>query len=382
MIKYQPKTAVLAAATLSCFVVTSNIAMAETREFNASNWLPESTALVKNGYIEWAEDLEKRSGGTLKANVFTGSVLLPPASHLTGIRDGVVDVGYHAGTYTPADLPLDNILAQVAISYSDNFVAALAITDLNINNADLQAEWASHNIVFGGGYATIPYRLFCTEPVTSLEDIAGKKMRMTGSVHSDWAKSVGAIPVNVPSSEMYSGLEKGQLDCASNTIEQLKTSSLWDVSKHTSMVELGIYYAGYHYGINRDFWSSLTSEQRRTMLDSFSLSIARTMIGYTAAGEAVAAEALEQGVTLHEPDADLAQSITDYKEIARQTALEVGKEKFGVDNAEELISAFEASISKWEELLADVDRTDEDALASLIQSEIYDKVDADKYGLK
>lgn len=378
LLKMQVASTVL---SIACFAVFSNVAQAEPRQFNASNWLPESTALVKNGYIEWAKDLEARSNGDLSAKVFTGPVLLPPASHLSGIRDGVADIGYHAGTYTPADLPLDNVLAQVAISYSDNYVATLAITDLNMNAPDLQKEWDSHNIVFGGGYATIPYRLFCTTPVKSLSDIKGKKMRMTGSVHSDWAKSVGAVPVNVPSSEMYSGLEKGQLDCASNTIEQLKTSSLWDVSKDTSMVELGIYFAGYHYGMNKDFWNSLTPEQRRTLLDSFSLSIARTMIGYTRAGETVEAEAEAKGVTLHQPDADLAKSITDYKEIARKTAIEIGKEKFNVADPEDLIARFEASIAKWEGLLDGVDRSDENALAALIKSEIYDKIDVETYGV-
>lgn len=373
--------AVSTALAIAGFATFSNAANAAPREFNASNWLPESTALVKNGYIEWAKDLEERSNGDLKAKVFTGSVLLPPAAHLTGIRDGVADVGYHAGTYTPADLPLDNVLAQVAISYSDHYVATLAFTDLNMNAPDLLKEWDSHNIVFGGGYATIPYRLFCTTPVKSLADIKGKKMRMTGSVHSDWAKSVGAVPVNVPSSEMYSGLEKGQLDCASNTIEQLKTSSLWDVSKHTSMVELGIYFAGYHYGLNKDFWKSLTPEQRRTLFDSFSLSIARTMIGYSAAGETVGAEAEAKGVTLHQPDADLAKSITDYKSIARKIAIEVGREKFKVADPEDLIARFEAAVAKWEGLLEGVDRSDDSALAALIKSEIYDKIDVKSYGV-
>lgn len=372
---------VSAALAITCFAAFGNTASAGAVEFNVSNWLPESAALVKNGYIEWAKELEVRSNGDLKANVFTGSVLLPPAAHLSGIRDGVADIGYHAGTYTPADLPLDNVLAQVAISYSDHYVAALAFTDLNMNAADLQAEWDSHNIVFGGGYATIPYRLFCTTPVITLADIKGKKMRMTGSVHSDWAKSVGAVPVNVPSSEMYSGLEKGQLDCASNTIEQLKTSSLWDVSKHTSMVELGIYYAGYEYGINKDFWGSLTPDQRRVMFDSFSLAIARTMIGYTAAGVAVEAEAEAKGVTLHQPAEDLAKSISDYKNIARETAITIGKEKFSVEDPEDLIARFEASIAKWEGLLEGVDRSDEVALAALIKAEIYDKIDVASYGV-
>ena len=355
-------------------------ASAEIIEFNASNWQPESTALVQNGYKEWAENLEKISGGSLKAKLFIGSVLLPPAAHLSGVRDGIAQVAFHAGTYTPADIPLDNILAQLAFNYSDNFVATLAVTDINMNDAELLAQWDKHNIVFGGGFATIPYRLFCTSKVTSLADIKGKKVRMPGSVHSDWAKSVGAVPVNVPSSEMYSGLEKGQLDCASNTIEQLKTSSLWDIAKHTTMVELGIYYAGYEYGMNKDFWKSLSPEQRRMMFASFSSAMARTMMGYVKAGETVLSEVASKGVSVHQPDDDLKKSIADFMESAKAAAITVGTEKFKVANAADLVSRFETTVEKWEKLLSGVDRTDEAAVASLIKTEIYDKIDVNTYG--
>lgn len=371
----------LCASTLCIGLMFSfGAAKAETIEFNASNWQPESTALVQNGYKEWAANLEKISNGTLKAKVFNGSVLLPPAAHLSGVRDGIAQVAFHAGTYTPADIPLDNILAQLAFNYSDNFVATLAVTDINMNDTELLAQWDKHNIVFGGGFATIPYRLFCTTKVTSLADLEGKKLRMPGSVHSDWAKSVGAVPVNVPSSEMYSGLEKGQLDCASNTIEQLKTSSLWDIAKHTTMVELGIYYAGYEWGINKDFWKSLSDDQRRMMFDAFSLAMARTMMGYVRAGEAVLEEVASKGVTVYEPEDDLKKSITDFKESANAAAVNVGTEKFKVANAADLVARFEAMIAKWENLLAGIDRTDEAAVTALVKSEIYDKIDVSSYG--
>ncbi len=361
-------------------LLTSGASLADTVEFNASNWQPESTALVKNGYKEWAETLEEMSGGELKAKVFNGSVLLPPAAHLSGVRDGIAQVAFHAGTYTPADIPLDNILAQLAFNYSDNFVATLAVTDINMTNPDLLAQWEKHNIVFGGGFATIPYRLFCTTPVTSLADLEGKKLRMPGSVHSDWAKSIGAVPVNVPSSEMYSGLEKGQLDCASNTIEQLKTSSLWDIAKHTTMVELGIYYAGYQWGMNKDFWTGLTDDQRRTLLDSYAQAMARVMIGYVEAGDTVMSELGDHGVTAHEPADDLKQSIIDFKSSATAAAIKVGEEKFQVENTADLVAQFEATVEKWEGLMEGVDRTDDAVVAALIKAEIYDKIDVSSYG--
>lgn len=378
---FAARTSLSAAITGLCAALAVTTANADTKEFNASNWLPESTALVSHAYVNWAEDLEEASNGALKANVFTGPVLLPPAAHLSGLRDGVAQITYHAGTYTPADIPRDNVIAQLGIGFTDPFVAAFAMSDINMTDPELIEMWRSHNVVYGGGYSTIPYRLFCTEAVVTLENIQGKKIRTLGAMMSDWAQSVGAVPVNVPSTEMYSGLEKGQLDCAANTMEQLKSSSLWDVAKHTTIVDLGLYYAGFLYGINQDFWQTLKAEERRILLDTMAVAIVRTQIRYDEAGAEAAAEAAEHDVVIHEPDAALAKSITDFRAVARKSAVELGTEKFGIENSEELVERFEKVVAKWEKLLDGIDRTDESALVAVLKQELYDKIDVESYGV-
>lgn len=378
---FAARTSLSAAITGLCAALAVTTANADTKEFNASNWLPESTALVSHAYVNWAEDLEEASNGALKANVFTGPVLLPPAAHLSGLRDGVAQITYHAGTYTPADIPRDNVIAQLGIGFTDPFVAAFAMSDINMTDPELIEMWRSHNVVYGGGYSTIPYRLFCTEAVVTLENIQGKKIRTLGAMMSDWAQSVGAVPVNVPSTEMYSGLEKGQLDCAANTMEQLKSSSLWDVAKHTTIVDLGLYYAGFLYGINQDFWQTLKAEKRRILLDTMAVAIVRTQIRYDEAGAEAAAEAAEHDVVIHEPDAALAKSITDFRAVARKSAVELGTEKFGIENSEELVERFEKVVAKWEKLLDGIDRTDEAALVAVLKQELYDKIDVESYGV-
>ena len=180
---------------------------------------------------------------------------------------------------------------------------------------------------------------------------------------------------------MYSGLEKGQLDCAANTMEQLKSSSLWDVAKHTTIVDLGLYYAGFLYGINQDFWQTLTAEERRILLDTMAVAIVRTQIRYDEAGAEATAEAAEHDVVIHEPDAALAKSITDFRAVARKSAVELGTEKFGIENSEELVERFEKVVAKWEKLLDGIDRTDESALVAVLKQELYDKIDVESYGV-
>src|SRR5262245_5128300 len=109
-------------ACKSTFIVTA-IAFAATtaaaQEFNASIWFPDTHPLTRYGYLDWAKKLEATSKNQIKPKVFTGTALLPPTAHLSGLRDGIAQLTYHAGTYTPADLPEDNILSMLSLSMTD-----------------------------------------------------------------------------------------------------------------------------------------------------------------------------------------------------------------------------------------------------------------------
>lgn len=352
-------------------------------EFNASVWFPDTHPLTREGYIDWAEAVIEASNGELTPVVFTGTALLSPNAHLSGLRDGIIQVGYHAGTYTPSELPEDNVLAALQLGLSDPLVTVFAVTDFYLNDPDMQAMFARNGIVFGGGYASAIYRLMCTSKIETLQDMRGKKIRMPGAIHSEWGKSVGAVSVNVPSSEMFTGLEKGQIDCAVNAANDLKSRSLWDVAKHITLVNFGPYWAGWEYAFNKDFWQSLTPEQRRILLDTIAAAIVKTSIVYQAVTDQALDEAPGQGVTIHEPSSDLVASLEEFASTtAREIAIQQGKEQFRMADPEALIERFEATVAKWSERLAGVDRTDEAALTEIMKSEIYDKIDVATYGVE
>lgn len=354
---------------------------ADARSFNASIWFPDTHPLVDYGYLQWAEKLEEASGGELQANVFTGTALLPAAGHLSGLRDGITDMGYHAGTYTPAELPVDNLLAQLAMNYDDYFVAAFAITEMNMKDPAALAQWEENEVVYLGGYATPPYIPMCNSPIQSVADFEGKRIRMPGAVHSDFAHFVGAVPVDVPSDEMYSGLDRGGLDCAVNAANDLRTRSLWDVTTDVTTLGLGVYWAGYQYGANADFWASLSPENRRVMLDTIAEAMVETGQGYLASADAALEEAGEHGVSVHEPTEELEATLEEFLTEARDNAIRRGQEDFGLEDSEAILERFEAVAAKWEDLLADVDRDDTERLVELFKTEVYDQIDVETYGI-
>ena len=365
---------------LAIATIIAGPALAQTK-FIANSFYNAEHPLSKFTYVEWADALREASGGDLDPEVYTGTVLLAPRATLQGIRDNVVQVGSHPAVYTPSEMPVAMAIQELGFNYDDALTMVMAITDWSMTNPTQLAEWKDNEIVYLGGYATPPYLMFCREPVTNLEEIKGKRLRTAGSTVSQWVESVGAIPVNVPSSEMYSGLDRGTLDCATNAGSDLIERSLWEVAPHTTVLPTGMYYSGPKWGYNTGFWASLTPEQRRTIMDVTAHAIARLAINYTKRADEALVEAEEKGNTIHEPAEELVASVEAFREKALSDVYTAAEETYALENPRKVVDSFRATYDKWDGLLADVDKSDEDALTQLLKDEVYSKIDEASYRL-
>lgn len=356
------------------------VSTALAKSFIANTFFPDKHPLAKYGYVNWAKDLEKASGGKLKVQLFTGTVLLPPRSGLSGVRDGIAQVGHHAAVYTPSELPVSNAIQELGFSYSDPLVAIAAITEFNMTDAEMLAQWKKVGVIYAGGYCTPAYCIMCSKPVRNLEELKGKKLRTCGAANSRWVQSTGAVPVNLPSSEMYTGLEKGNLDCATNVVSDLKSRSLWDVAKHTTLVPLGMYWSGPQWAVNPDFWKDLSVEERHIFFDVTAQAIANLYVGYQAAVQEAIDESESHGVNIYEPSEDMLASIHTFTQGNYPEVLKMAREKYKIKDPEALFDRFRKVVDKWDRLFANVDHKDAAAIGKLIKQEIYDKIDVASFG--
>lgn len=368
----------IASMLLSCAAASASFAQTS---FNASNWMPPTNPLARIGYVEWAKALEQATDGELKPMVFTGSSLLPSNAHLSGLQDGIVQVSYHTGTYTPSDLPEDMVLSTLSIGMTDMIVAGFAVSDFYLNDPQMRARFDHLGIVFTGAQSTSLYNLMCTKQITTLEDMRGVKVRMPSAVHAEWARSVGAVPVSIPSSEMFTGLERGQLDCATNAANDLKSRSLWDVAKHITLLPLGPYTAGWMWAFNKDFWQQISEENRNIIFDTNAKYLVASYLAYESDSHSALEEAPAHGVTVLLPEDDLLTSVQTFSENeAYELALQEAA-RLGVTEPEDLINRFSETVSKWEQLLDGVDRNDAAALEQALRDNLYTKIDVKNFGM-
>lgn len=369
--------ATVAVATMATSVV------AEER-LTASAGFPGTSILSSVDYTDFTMSVEKATAGDITFDLHVGGALLPIATSLEGIRDGIADVGNVVAAYIPASLPKNNVVADIGFALDDHMASAFAVTEMNIKNAALQAEWAEYDVVFGGGFSTPPYLLMCVTPIRSVADVEGKKIRTASGSHVELIKTLGGEPVSVPFTDVYTGMERGSLDCVLSSAENLGTAyTLWDVVTSVTVLPLGTHISGGAWIYNQSTWGRLSVDQRKSLLNEMAIAGVHRQMAYDVEITRSLEGSWEKGIERIEPDEGLATAVTDFKAafIKDLPAASESKRKVPEAEAKALVDEFQKIYSRWEVLLEGVDRSDEDALVKIVKSEIYDKVDPAKYGL-
>ena len=343
-------------------------------------WAP-SHIITKNGYTDMAESLEEASGGAFTLEVFTGGSLVDVKGTLKGVADGIAQVGFVTGAYLPSDLPLNNVIADLAFVADDAIAAAFAMTEVSFTQPRLQKEWTDNGVLFAGGYSTPVYNFICTQAVETLEDVKGLKIRSAGAAHVRWLEHVGAVPVSVPFSEVYTGLQRGSIDCAmSDPTALISGFKIAEVAKFVTQLPMGTHTSGATYVLNPSWWAGLEAGEQEMLFDQFALAIARMEIDYEAKVNENIEGGKEMGVAFVTPAPELQAELDTFNAEYVVSLAKVSMESRGVEDPSDLITAYLEAESRWKERLATIDRTDDKALADLLNAEVFKKIDLANYG--
>lgn len=378
--KYLPSlTATVLAAGVA---LASPVGTAAAVTLNSSCWLPPLNPANDPGYAALVEVVE--SATDLKIRHTAGSALLPPGEHLSGLRDGVAAITCHAGTFTPSDLPEDSLLSFMAMRYTEPMALVGAYAEFWMTDPAMLARQQQGGFVVIAPWATPAYSMICNQPIRSLEDMQGKRIRSTVAAVAGWIESVGAIPVAVPSSESFQGLDRGQLDCTTIYPSGMTVYSLWDVANSiTILPELSSYFAGWMAAVNSDTWQEMSTQERDAMLDGAVAGIVGFQFRDLELETQVLAEAeANPRVEVIMADEAMTASAKAFAQNdALALALAAAQERFGMseEEAQGVIDRFDVIYQRWANLVADVDTPEQ--LSALLHAEVYDNVDTASYGV-
>ncbi len=203
---------------------------------------------------EWAKEIEKRTHGAVKINIYPGATLTPADQCYDGVVTGISDIGMSVVSYAKGRFPLTEV-TDLPLGYKSGLQAT------RLCNAYYEKfkpkELADTKIMYLHAHG--PGIFHTKKPVSKMEDLKGLKIRGTGT-SIRVAEALGATPVAMPQPETYDALQKGVVDGLLSPIETLKGWKFAEVVKSTTENFGSAYTLAFFVAMNKKTWASLPPE--------------------------------------------------------------------------------------------------------------------------
>ncbi|SFJ90939.1 TRAP transporter substrate-binding protein DctP [Celeribacter neptunius] len=347
--------------------------MAETPIYGS--WPPASDYLNTDTLPAAFSMIEEETGGDVTWDLIAGGQLADGRGSLAAVGDGLMQGGLQIPVYTPGAMPSLTMLYSVVVPGNDPVAVAGAVSEtLFLDCAECLAEEKENNVLPLGPFASASYRLMCTEPVASMADLKGKRIRATGG-YAEMAAMGGATPMAVTLTEAVSLLQRGGLDCLMAAREWLQTYGYGEYAKQVTDLPLGVASPAVGLLMNREAFLDMSPEAQQAHLRASAYVTAKHTIGnYVERDqESFAHQQAEMGVELVAPGADLTAMVGGFIEEDKARLIENGK-ALGLKDPATLIDSYLANVEKWRGYSAEIDG-DVEAFAAKLWDEVYSKLD-------
>lgn len=204
------------------FLKTSLSAAGGAFVMGAPSILRAATSLKFDSYVSetagpswidrwYLDELEKRTNGEVEIRRYWSGSLNKVGEHLSAARDGTSEITLISPGYYQAELPVTRGLEWY---FRMNRADALqrVCREVYENYEPLRAEWEQRHrskVLYWTNWNYAP--LVMREPIESLEDLKGKRIRGYG-VATDVIEALGGTAVPMAAPEVYPALERGILD--------------------------------------------------------------------------------------------------------------------------------------------------------------------------
>lgn len=260
----------------------------------------------------WAPKLKAMTAGRLSIEVLPTKAVVPHRETIDAVANGILDGDLNAVSYFAGRDPAFAIIGDLIAGYDTvdqvrTFCMHGGGKEILQKLYDKYTKGKLH-VVGCGPYAK--EALVSKSEITTVDGLKGVKIRSPEGLAAEVFKRVGAAPVSLPFSEVYTALEKGLIDAAdASAFVNNEASGMHKIAKFP--IYPGIHsMAVLQFVINKGVWDKL-SPGDRTALE----------VWYSAAYDAMRREADIQ-------DREIARKYADGKDVKVIDWAQAERDKF------------------------------------------------------
>ena len=200
---------------------------------------------------EWAREIEKRTNGRVKIDIFSGGVLSGAAENYDCVANGVSDLGMSCLSYSRGLFPMAECL-DFPMGYPDGKTATLVANDFiaEFNPAEFNETHLLYLHAHGPGV------LAARDNICSLDYMKNLSIRGTG-ITAQVIKQLDGNAVGLPQGETFEALRKGVVHATLCPIETLKGWKQGEVINYVVKIPAIGYTTAMFVTMNKKTWAKL-----------------------------------------------------------------------------------------------------------------------------
>ena len=211
------------------------------------------------------EEVESASEGEIRVDLFPAMQLGGATENVDQVRSGSIFAVFTSIAYFTRSVP-DYEAVSLPFLF-DSRDQAFAVMDGPVGEHldNKMAELGFVNLGYGElGFRHVTNNL---RPITSVEDFEGMRIRLQpNEVHLQTFRALGANPVAMDVSELYSALQQGVLDAQENPYNIIASRRFNEVQEHLS--DSGHFYDFINAVANQRRYNALSDEHRAIVDDA------------------------------------------------------------------------------------------------------------------
>jgi len=245
---------------------TLTAANVQAEELTVATFVPPQHHTNTVMFKWFGEELAKRSGGSLTMKLYpAGQLGAGPVQQYKRAVEGVADITFGVAAYTPSIFPKTMLAIPPgkAESSTEATERMLAVFDQYLADEFKDVKVIGLTTAAGIGIAA-------TRDMSTLEGMAGSKVVPYAALTSPIIEAMGATPVQMPVTEMYTGLSTGTIDGAYATYNNMTPPwNFWDVATHF-VTNVPVQHAVIFVVMNKERYMGL-SDEHRAIVDELSM---------------------------------------------------------------------------------------------------------------
>lgn len=217
-------------------------------------------------FEQFAADVKTKSNGRLLIEPLPAGSVVAPAEALDAVSSGVLDASYGCGGYASGKEPALALLNDPQGAF--NSPQQMAQWMEQGGGLQIAREvYRKFNVFFVAGTWYGKESLVSKRPLRGIADFKGLKIRAPVGIGQEIFKRLGAAPVNIPGSEVYTSLERGVVDASDwSTLSMNHELGYHKLAKYPT-------YPGFHsmgmqeIAVNIKKWNTLPDDLK-TLLEN------------------------------------------------------------------------------------------------------------------